>query len=279
MKKMKSVTFSKNDFSLFYKWLSLDEKWITWQGKYHKDFHDFWQVFFPDGISFKQIVHRFSYVCNKIEASPLRTWFKWLQGRFIIYCFIYKKMSIEAISDQTKIDPSKLATLVRDFYVDRFPHMMDTLNECFEVGNLSDPGLTMDIEQLGRKIPLNENVMGGEEHETMTILEVTLYPEWKKLLRKMKKDFLNDQIKMNKIKKATFFHNFIIFFREVCLLMGIAVFIIFALQKGNELYGNYLEEKIKTIGPQLHRPEKEFKGLEDTIRQMEKKEIIDELSK
>ena len=279
---MKFVTFSKADFSQFYKWLCLDEEGITWQGKHYHDFHDFWNIFFLSDISLDQVISRFTYVCEKVKIGPLNAWFKWLQDRFIIYCFIYKNMSIEEISDQSGMDPSKIAFTIRDFYVMHIPFMMDILNECFELGNISDSSFTMNIEQLNDKLQLKdgdaEKIVGSGPDETMATLEVTLYPEWQFLLRKMKGDFLHRQVDVQKIGKRTSFYAYIRFLREVLILFSAAVLIIFALRWANEFYGNYLAEKIKILEPKFPWLNKDLSFKDETLQQIEKKEIISELS-
>ena len=170
---MKLVTFSKKDFAHFYQWLCLDEEGITWQGKYHHDFHDFWSIFFISDISLDQLTSRFSYVCRQVKIGPLNAWFKWLQQKFITYCFIHKGMSIEEISDQSKMPPSQVAFLLRDFYVSHFPLMLDQLNDCFELGNISDPCFSMNVDELNKKLEIEENIMGSDQNETMATLEIT----------------------------------------------------------------------------------------------------------
>ena len=275
---MKAITFSKQDFSQFYQWLDLDEEGITWQGKYHDDFHNFWNVFFLSDISLEQIISRFAYVCDKVKIGPLNTWFKWLESRFIIYCFIYKKMSIEEISDQSGIYPSKVAFLIRDFYVVHFPLMMDQLNDYFELGKISDPSFTMNIDILKEKLQLKEEVAGSEQGETMAALEVTLYPEWQKLLQKMQSDFLHKRIDVRKIGQRASLYAYIKFLREVFILLSAATLIIFALRWANEFYDDYLAKKIKILEPKFSWLNKDLSFKDETLEQIKRTEIIHELS-
>ena len=187
-------------------------------------------------------------------------------------------MSLGEISDQSKIDPSKVATLIRDFYVERFPLLVDSLNECFELGNLSGSGLEMDIELLREKLLFTEEIGRTQPDETMASLEITLYPEWQKLLQKMRKDFLSEHIDMQKIKKQASYSTYIMFFREVLGLFIIAVLIIFSLRWVNEIYDNYLAEKIKILEPKFFWLNKDLSFKDETLQQIAKKEIISELS-
>ena len=275
---MKLDTFSKKDFTQFYQWLSLDEDAITWHGKYLEDFHNFWNLFFLNDISLSQVISRFSYVCEKVKAGPLRSWFKWLQGKFIIYCFIYKKISIGDISDQSDICPSKVATLIRDFYVNRFPLLMDPLDECFELGNISDSSLEMNIKLLQEKLVLMKKIGGRRQDEPIASLEITLYPEWQKLLQKMKKDFSPKSVDAQKIKKKTSYYTYFKFLQEVFFLFMIAIFVIFLLRWANEAYDNYLAEKIKILEPKFPWLNKDLSFKDEIRQQIEKKEIISELS-
>ena len=275
---MKIATFSKEDFAQFYQWLCLDEDAITWQGKYHNDFHNFWNLFFLNDISLGQVISRFSYVFEKVKTGPLRSWFKWMQNKFIIYCFIYKKISIGEISEQSDIYPSKIATLIRDFYVDRYPLLMDSLNECFELGNISDTSLEMNVELFKEKLLAMEKMAEKKPNETMTSLEITLYPEWRTLLQKMKKDFSSQSLNGEKIKKKISSYAYIKFLQEVFLLFMVAVLIIFTLRWANKFYDNYLAEKIKILEPEFLWLNKDLSFKDETQQQIEKKEIINELS-
>ena len=272
---MEPITLSKKDFFQFYEWLCLNEEGITWQGKYHHDFHDFWNIFFLHGISLDQLISRFGYVYEKVKVGPLNTWFRWLEMRFIIYCFIYKNISIEEISEQSNIALSKVAFFIRDFYLEQFPSIKDNLNEHFELADASN----INADVLKERLQLPETQMLGSKHgDTMSGLEVTLYPEWQKLLQKMRNDFCQEQVNIQSIKQQASLYSSIKFIREVLILLCIAILVVFALQWANKFYGNYIAEKIEILEPKFAWLNKDVSFKNDALQQIKKKEIISELS-
>ena len=272
------TSFSAGDFAHFYQWLCLNEESITWQGKYRSDFKQFWQLFFSAGLTLEQIASRFAYVYEKIKVGPLHTWFRWLREQFIIYCFTHQGMSLAEIAAQSCTDPSQVATLIRSFYVERFPLAVAGLNDCFELGNIADDNLQMTRELLKKKLQVGKAAPEKDAENIMTALEITLYPEWQVLLQKMRQDFTLKAVDVERIKRKASLYNGMKFIRDVLLLLAMAALIIFLTRWGDEFYQNYLAEKIKILEPSFQWLSEDLSFKEQALGQVAKAEIISELT-
>ena len=78
----------ENDYVEFRKWLGLNMESITWQGRFHGEFEEFWNLFFLDGLSLEQIAARFKYATSNTKIGPIISWFQWMREKFISYIFI-----------------------------------------------------------------------------------------------------------------------------------------------------------------------------------------------
>ena len=276
---MSLLKFSKKDFDQFYQWLALNEESITWQKKYDQDFHNLWDTLFSHDITLTQLTSRFTYICKKVKAGPLNAWFKWLQSQLIIYCFVQKEMSLNAISEQIDLDIFKVAFSIRNFYVDKYPLLSDHLDEIFEPGHLTYISRKTDIHLLRESLPIDLEENEGPVPSTMSYLEVTLYPEWQQLLKKMTKNFLNNSsVDMKKVRREATLSTGIRFIRELLLLSSAAALIIFSLRWGNQIYGNMILEKIKILEPSFQWLNKDLLFQDTHSNKTQNQEIIQELS-
>ncbi len=116
------ILFSQNDFDGFQKWIELNISNITWEGRYEKEFNEFWNYFFIEGLSLKQTMIRFEFAKRSLKTGPLSSWFAWLKEKFICYSFIYKGLSIRELEEQTNISFTQISLLLRDFFVERYPY-------------------------------------------------------------------------------------------------------------------------------------------------------------
>ena len=65
---MNETIFSQNDFDRFFSWLNLNVSSITWEGRYRKEFEDFWKNFFVPSITLSRLQERFNYLGNIVKS-------------------------------------------------------------------------------------------------------------------------------------------------------------------------------------------------------------------
>ncbi len=273
-----STILYSEDITQFYNWLALDEEGITWQGKYTEEFSRFWDLFFLDGLSVSQVIKRFGYIQKKTTAGPLLSWFKWLEFKFVVYCFVFKNMSIDSLSSELGIYHSKVATILRDYFILQAPFFEEDINELFRLGNITSPNCKLTMSKLRQKIDLPTSFETPQEEEMMKSLEVTLYPQWVGLIEHMKKDFLTKEIDIEQMQKKFNFNKQLKFAQEVLVLSLGAMILIFALRSGNSIYEKYLSDKVKILEPKFLWLNKDL-IFQDTLKnEIEEKEILNEIN-
>jgi len=245
------IIFTYGDFVQFRGWLKLNLEGITWQGRYSKEFEEFWNLFFIQGLSLKQVVERFDYADREIQHGPLSSWFNWLRDKFLCYTFIYKNVSLIQLADTTGPNIATMATILRNFFLDHAPHKVDHLNNVFQVANISGPNIHLTFAQLKKDLGLTKDIVGGQDHEIMPEMEITLYDEWRQFLKKIKRDFYHYDIDLSKIRANASFRNQLRLLREIALLLVIGVVAVYGIQFFNRWYERYLADKISIYEPQF----------------------------
>jgi len=96
---------------------------LTWQGRFKKEFEQFWEVFFEPELSLSKTMERFEYAYSQVRIGSLSSWFLWLRDRFISYVFIHKNATIEQIANESNLSASVVATILRNFLLDEYPHL------------------------------------------------------------------------------------------------------------------------------------------------------------
>lgn len=248
---MEKVLIYKDDFDEFRSWLGLNVESITWQGRFQEDFDEFWKLFFLDGLSLEQVSSRFEYAATNTKIGPIISWFQWVRDKFISYIFIKKDITILELSNQLNIGVSSLASTLRVFFVEVYPHYEDYFSEVFQVGNKASPNIYIKFSDLQSKYKLEEIYRGSHDEEIMPSLEVTLYDEWSIFLEKMKKDLFHPEFNLTKIKKDASLKKQAIFIAEVLVLLAVGTGIFYVLKFGNERFEKYLTEKISIYEPQF----------------------------
>lgn len=246
---MEDIVFSQNDFDRFFKWLNLNISNITWEGRYKKEFEEFWKNFFVPSISLSRLQERFNYLDTVVKTGPLSSWFNWLNEKIINFAFIEKGLNLREIAIQVNQRESVISLVLRDFYVDRFPHLEDEINEIFQVSNVTSKNIFITHQKILDELKVNGSLEGTTEEEIMTSLEVTLYPEWNKIITDIKKTFYAKKFNLQKIKESTNFQRQIKFVQEVAVLFILGGALILILRTGNSYYENYLADKITLFQP------------------------------
>jgi hypothetical protein len=79
MNKLSEKKLDKEFFLSFRKWVNFNMESLTWQGRYRKEFEEFWVAFFSDGMLISDTILRFDYSCKAVKVGPLFYWFTWLR--------------------------------------------------------------------------------------------------------------------------------------------------------------------------------------------------------
>ena len=134
---------SESVLKAFQNWLALNTDELTWQGRYEEEFHDFWQIFFAEGMSYPQLIQRIEYAKETVKIGPLYSWFHWIRDRFIAYVYIFENVSLLELSQKLDVDYKDVAYVLRNFFNSFYPHLEDQFNEFFQVGHLCHPKLDL----------------------------------------------------------------------------------------------------------------------------------------
>jgi len=247
---MQVVSEVYSDYTGFQNWLNLDWENLTWQGRYEKEFQKFWELLCPETSSFSEISLKLDSLKKQIKAGPLYSWLLWLEEKFIFYTFIKKNASISELAKQSQKPVNHVALILRNFFIDLFPHLEDYYNLRFQVGNILSPNINLRFSEIESdvKIPANR-IVGGHDDEIMRSLEVTLYPEWKQVLSIIEDKSSSRFLKLNKMN----FNQQIKFIQEILILFIIGWLVVFLVTKINSWYELKMADKISIYQPDFIR--------------------------
>ena len=268
--------FTLKEYRSFLNWLNLDEDTITWEGRYLEDFYAFWNLFFHSDATIKHYALKFKNLRKLIEVGPLHSWLKWVELKFYAYCFIHKKFTLEELATEVDEPLQSLSTELRNFFVDFNPLEQDYFDDVFEAANRLSSNKTLTFKELKEALPGLKTLDILSTNEMMGSLEVTLYPEWKKILMT-----LDEAINHNKsIERSSRFSSegVVKFFKDLVILLVIAVIATFLVKEGNNFYESYLINKIKIFEPEFLWLDKSLSFKDESKTEQERKEIINELS-
>ena len=261
---MTELILYQHDFGEFRSWLNLNLDGLTWQGRFKKEFESFWDAFFEDQLTFKKIIERFDYAYSEVRIGSLSSWFLWLRDKFISYVFIFKNQGIEQIAYETGLTPSVVATILRNFLLDEFPHLDQYFSDVFQVGNVLSPNLGVTFNQIKTEMTIIAPANGSREDEIMPSMEVTLFDEWSLFVKRMKADFKSNQFDLGKIRERTSFVKQIKVIQDIAVLLLLFTITIFGVKQVNVWYEKYLANKVSIYEPQFNWLNKSlvFKGTE-----------------
>ncbi len=258
-------------------WLKLDEESITWQGRYQEEFENFWTLLFSAPLELGELDLRLDYFREHGSQGPLVSWFQWVQSRLYVFSFINFDLSISSISKITKKRPQQIATILRDYFVDKVSFEQDLFDEVFEVTNLVSENLDLKFSNLKEMLPLNPERLNGEE-VLMSSIEVTLYSSWESVLKEFEEEFIDSERTIYKEKKIVNLRSAGRFFMDVGLLVGVGCFFLFLVQQGNIYYENYLADQVKILEPKFLWLDKSLSFKDEQRQEQSKKEILNEIS-
>jgi len=243
------IFYFYEDYNQFLEWLQLDIKSISWHYKNRELFETFWNSFFIEGLSLKQIVERFEYLDDITETGPILSWFHWLKHHFYCFTFIRKQLTIKELSFEMQRPIGELSTIIRNYFVDEFPEHESYFNSTFQISHISDKNGDINFLKISQDIRIPLEHSPNLEDEMMTRIELTLYDEWNKILRKIKKDLLSPllDIKDFRLREGAKKHANIA--RDLLILIVITIAGLFILKYFNVMYEKYLTDQIKIYKP------------------------------
>ena len=247
---MTDLRFTRFDFLEFQKWIELDLNAISWQGRYADDFNDFWNHFFGEGNSLIMIIEKFRMTEKYIKIGPLASWFSWLKEKFICFVFIHKNLSLKKLSEETQIPLPHLAKLIRDYFLDFYPHLEEVLNEYLQIGNAAHKNSYLTFNYLNEYLELPTKLKGIHSEEILNSLEVTLYSEFKEFTERIKKEEKTSLSKRVALPLKQLFFN-VRYFRDLTALLVIGIASVWGIKTFNIWYEKYLEQKIAVYEPQF----------------------------
>lgn len=260
----------------FKDWIRLNTASITWEGRYLKEFNDFWLKIFAENSSIEDQFLRLNRLINYSEDGPIISWFKWLKFKFIAFLYIEHGYSIREISSLSSESPSEISTYLRDFYLQRFPNFEDELNDMFQVADILSENLDRRHLDVKNKIEIDKKIIGSVENEVLASLEVTLYPEWGRLFEALidKSDYRGTS---NKFQIKNMFGDKFQFFTEVIILFFLGAILIFSVKMGNTIYEDYLVKSISLFEPNFLKLDTTLSFQSDKLKSTDLNIKIDEL--
>ena len=238
-----------DDLNKFKEWLELDLDSISWEGRFLEEFEDFWNALFIENRNVEFYFSRIDLLKSKATSGPLVTWFNWLREKFICYLFLYKGFTIRELGIISLKDEKAVALILRDFFIERFPHLEESLNDSFQVGTKISKNLQLTFKNIQDRLVLTSGLRGSLEDEVLTTLEVTLYPDWKTIHELLKKMNDDNKINFDKMVKGASFNKQLKFFQELALLFLFGGLLIFTVKVINKHYEDYLIQRISLFEP------------------------------
>lgn len=245
----KKLILSDLDQTKFKNWLELDINGITWEGRYKKEFNNFWNLLFPENINISEQLHKIKFSKALTTTGPMIAWFQWLHHKLICFAFVYKDLTILDISRSSKMRESEVALVLRDFFVEHYPHLEDIINEYLHVGTITSENINLTFEKLSELLSVSGNIRGSSEDDVMTNLEITLFKDWNKLYQDVIAHHEKNEIDLDKLKEKVTFSRQLRFVRELVLLFLLGGLVILGLKFGNKWYEDYLVNKITIFEP------------------------------
>ena len=261
---MNELILSQKDLGDFRTWLNLNLDGLTWQGRFKKEFESFWYSFFEDGVTLRKQMERFDYAYSQVRIGSLSSWFLWLRDKFLSYIFIFKNQSIEQMSLETGLSASVIATILRSFLLDGFPHLDQYFSDIFQVGNILSPNMSVTFDKIKSDIHITAPLIGSREDEIMPSMEVTLFDEWGFFSKRMKSDFKSLQFDLGRIKERSSFVKNVKIAQDISILLLLFTLTIYGVKQVNVWYEKYLSNKVSIYEPQFSWLNKNlvFKGVE-----------------
>lgn len=246
------LKFSSEDFDEFRGWLNLSVEDITWQGRFLQEFEDFWSIFFIDNIAIEELLERFSFIIASAQVGPLNSWLIWLRNKFICFVFIKRNVTVYQLSVYADMKINELATLLRDFFLERYPYLEEHLSSCFQISYTAAPNAQLTFQILKKDLHMEDMTKGSHDDEIMPTLEITLYEDWRNLLKRIKKQFKSPRKFSFQLGGSNTGANFLYHLKAFALVLIIFVATFFGLKYLNLNYEKILIDKVSIYEPKLN---------------------------
>ncbi|GAB4010864.1 MAG: hypothetical protein Fur0010_04280 [Bdellovibrio sp.] len=273
----KDLVYGRNDLNKFREWISLNVVEMTWQGKNLQEFEEFWSLVFDEGLTLSNLVKRLS-LCHKwVQSSPLASWLIWLKNRLIIFSFIESDLNLVQISERCEISVGELARILRDFFVEFYPHLDDDLSEFFQISLPIDAKAKSDFKLVQSQLALSTLEKGSKSDEIMISLEITLFEAWPPLLQKCRKSFGKVDDIANQSLEVIEGNSHIKILRDTFLIVIVAIILLFVVKWFNQRYEKFMTDSISIYEPQFDWLNKSliFKSVENMNAQNVKIDVKD----
>lgn len=241
------TVITKEDQQIFKEWLELDLVSISWEGRFLTDFNDFWASLFKNDNSAEKQFKDLEYVISQISEGPMISWFRWIREKFICFLFIYKSLSINELSSLSGLDLSDVSLYLRIFFVERFPHLEERINDFFSNGNIIKQNNSCDtlFIELKEDLSIESDLRGKANSDILNNLEITLYAEWNKLKASLPSSSNEKKETYKKQKSRTY--TYLKFARDLILLFVLGAIFILLVKLGNNYYEGHLVKKISLL--------------------------------
>ncbi len=226
----KSTIITKKDLNNFKEYLQLNISDITWQGRYQKEFDDFWKFFFTEGITLGQLIKKFDYAFKEFKTSHILSWLSWLRREFLYFVFIEKNISIYDIVVETNISIRELSTILWEQILHEYPQYDYYLNNIFQISSISDKKSYIKFSDIKQELKIG-NYVSQKKDNIMTSIEITLYKEWKDFIKKLRNDNKGNSFSRSNLGKI--FSSQLKFIRDTVLIVLVCLFLVWAIHKGN----------------------------------------------
>ncbi len=243
------ILLAKEDAASFRAWAELDMESLTWQGQFFNEFSEFWSLVFAPGLDAREVIDRIYTLKSGVQTGPLASWFEWLAGKLVTWLFIHKNISLFDLACTLGIPAPNVAFILRNFFVEKYPHLEEKFTGIFQVGNVASPNLEISSDEIYQRFSIPLAIGGGVPSDTMAKLEVTLYDEWKRILVSLRNERGHGKTKeLAGINKRTWKTN-ARFVGKVTGLVLAAFLIIWSVKEANRWYELYLSGQIALFDP------------------------------
>lgn len=273
----KDVVFTQEDLIKFRQWLGLNVVEMTWQGKNVQEFEEFWSLLFAEGLTLSNLIKRFNMSLKWVQSSPLSSWLIWVKGRLIIFSYIESDLTLKQIAERSELSVGEVSRMMRDFFVEFFPHLDDPLSEFFQISLPIDEKVGLTFAQVKSQLSIPDVQRGSKDDEIMISLEITLFEAWKPLLQKCKGAFGATDDISNQSLEVVEGRSHIKLLRDTFLIVIAGVIIVFLIKWMNQRYEKFMTDSISIYEPQFEWLNKSliFKGNDSIDTQVARIEVKD----
>lgn len=246
---MDNLILTEIDQTDFRRWLRLNLASISWEGRFVDDFNKVWSLIFQNDTGVEDQFKTLKLVEAMVTEGPLLAWFKWIRSKLICYIYINKDLTVRELSVLVNTHFAETSIILRDFFIETAPHLEEVFNERLHNGNVLSENLELMYADFLEYLPGKDLIQGSLAEEVMIGMEVTLYSDWSKILKKLE-DLNHKKVPLKTtLQDKKFIGRQLKFVQELVLLFFIGAILIFAVKVGSKWYDDYLIEKISLFEP------------------------------